>query len=96
LSTPLTAPGVQVMLKQSLLASIDVGRMKEKLHNFEEATILAKEARAQYEETRDLSGLALCCHTMAVWAFHQGDDVASVRDFQLAADFRDRIGELLP
>lgn len=76
-------------------ATLDIGRVKEKLQEFAKATALAETARKQCQNMGDTSGFALCCHTLAVWAFHQGEDDKSVHDFCMAAETRERIGELL-
>jgi tetratricopeptide (TPR) repeat protein len=76
-------------------ARLGMGRAKEKLGDFAAAVDLAYEARALFQDLDDMGGVALCCHTMAVWAFHHGSDDNSLVEFQMAAEVRERDGEIL-
>lgn len=71
------------------------GRLLEKIGRYERAIACAAEARKLFEATGDRAGLALCCHTMAVWEFHHGDGPGGVRDFVAAARLREEAGDLL-
>jgi tetratricopeptide (TPR) repeat protein len=76
-------------------AELSQGRVKEKLGDFLEAIALARTAHARFHNAGDASGVALCCHTTAVWAFHHGDDVKSLQDFRTAVQIRGTAGEFL-
>jgi tetratricopeptide (TPR) repeat protein len=76
-------------------ALLALGRIHEKLGRFTEAVAHARAARELYEDAGDQGGLAECRHTMAVWAFHQGDTEESFHSFEVAARLREDIGELL-
>lgn len=76
-------------------ALLATGWAREKLGDGESGLRLAEEARLLLRSIGDLSQVAECCHTMAVWAFHSFDGTNSVTDFAEAAACRESIGELL-
>jgi hypothetical protein len=76
-------------------ALLDLGRVYEKLGRFNDARKAGGRALATFEECGDESGVAQCCHTLAVWFFHHGREHESFPLFVRAAETREALDELL-